>query len=199
MGERMDKQYGVSSKKVNSRVLELAQMGIFTALLIVCAQLVIPMPMGVPLTLQTFGVLLAGSVLGVRKGAIATSAYLLLGMIGLPVFQSFTGGISLFAGPTGGFLLSFPLMALIVGAFLRLGQGRSKGQALVLNFVGALLAVVCNLSLGMLFFAFNMGTDIGRAFYLVVLPFLLVELVKVVGATLLGSSIRIALTRQRLL
>ena len=69
----------------------------------------------VPFTLQTLAVLLAGAFLGARNGAFSQAAYLLAGVAGLPVFAGGSWGAALLLGPTGGYLLAFPLAALVVG------------------------------------------------------------------------------------
>ena len=95
-----------SSSAAGSRtsVQALAITGMFTAVLAVLSILQIPMPSGVPVTLQTFAVSLCGYVLGARRGTLCVALYLLLGIIGLPVFTGMTAGIGRIFGFTGGFL-----------------------------------------------------------------------------------------------
>ncbi len=92
----------------------LVKIAMFPALMAATAGITIPM-IGAPITLQTLFVLLAGFVLGKNDGAISMLIYLLLGLIGLPVFSGFSSGIAALMGPTGGFLLSFPIAAYVVG------------------------------------------------------------------------------------
>ena len=93
----------------------MCHISIFAAIIAVCAQVSLPMPYGVPLTLQTFAIQLAGVVLGPKKGALAALVYITLGAVGVPVFAGFTGGMGIVLGVTGGFILSFPLLALLAG------------------------------------------------------------------------------------
>jgi biotin transport system substrate-specific component len=86
----------------------------FSVLTAIAAQIEIPLQ-PVPFTLQTFFVLLAGAVLGSRNGALSMIGYLTLGIFGLPVFAGGAMGFAKLIGPTGGYLLSFPLAAFIVG------------------------------------------------------------------------------------
>ena len=88
-------------------VPEIAMTGMFTAVLAVLSILQIPMPSGVPITLQTFAVALCGYVLGARKGLLSVALYLLIGFMGLPVFTGMTSGIGKLFGFTGGFLYGF--------------------------------------------------------------------------------------------
>ncbi len=88
-----------------------------TILLALCAHIVIPLPWTpVPITGQTFGVLLVGVLLGARRGALALALYLLEGAAGLPVFQPLgMPGIARFVGPTAGYLVSYPFAAFVTG------------------------------------------------------------------------------------
>ncbi len=84
-------------------VRDICYAGLFAAVIAVMAQISIPMPLGVPMTMQTFAITLAAVVLGSKLSAIATLVYLLLGAVGVPVLANFSGGIDKFVGPTGGF------------------------------------------------------------------------------------------------
>jgi len=102
-----------SSRRFSTRDLALA--GMFAALLTVVSQISLPMPTGVPITIQVFGVALVGVVLGWRLGTFATLVYVLLGAVGLPVFSSFRGGLGCLAGPAGGYIWAWPIMTLLCG------------------------------------------------------------------------------------
>lgn len=93
---------------------DLIKITIFPVLIASTLWISIPM-VGAPITLQTLFVLLAGLILGKNKGALSMLLYLLMGAIGLPVFAGYAGGLGIIAGPTGGFLLSFPFAAYVVG------------------------------------------------------------------------------------
>ena len=83
-------------------------LAIANLLLIACAQIRIPLPFTpVPITGQTFGVLLTGALLGSRYGTLVVIAYVVQGLTGLPVFAGLKGGIAVSFGPTGGYILGF--------------------------------------------------------------------------------------------
>src|SRR5207245_4081856 len=92
----------------------------FSLLTALAAQFVIPIG-PVPITAQTFAVVLTGALLGSRLGAMAMIAYLLEGASGLPFFAGGTGGLPHLLGPTGGYLIAFPAAAFITGAFAEHG------------------------------------------------------------------------------
>ena len=91
--------------------------------LAVCAHLYVPLQ-PVPITMQTFGVLLLGMVFGARLGAATVALYLLEGAAGLPVFAGFTGGLPVLFGPTGGYLFGFVIAAWLVGSLAERGWDR---------------------------------------------------------------------------
>lgn len=107
-------------------------------LMAVAAQVAVPVPgTPVPMTLQSFAVIVLGGVLGARMGATAMTAYLMLGLIGLPVFAAGGSGLTRLLGPTGGYLLAFPVAAAATGAIvgsrgiLRAWLGGFVGMALI--------------------------------------------------------------------
>ena len=143
---------------------DLARTGLFAALIIVCTYITVPLPAGVPLTLQTFAVALGGFLLGPVYGTLAAGVYLLLRAAGLPVFSGFTGGVARFFGPTGGFLWGFLLLAA--------GCGLGKGRSLILRFLPGLLGMLLCHLLGILWYARTAGLAFAAAALSASLPFL---------------------------
>lgn len=113
---------------------DLALVASFAALISALAYLgAIPVGgAGVPITLQTFGVMLTGCLLGPVRGFLSVLLYLALGAVGLPVFAEHTSGLGTFSQPSAGYLLSFPLAALVGGLLVRYVAGeRGKTRAAV--------------------------------------------------------------------
>jgi biotin transport system substrate-specific component len=101
-----------------------------SALVALSARVAIPLPFTpVPVTAQTFAVLLVGAALGSRRGALALAAYLAEGAAGMPVFSGGGCCVAWLAGPTAGYLWSYPLAAFTVGALAERGWDRSPGRA----------------------------------------------------------------------
>jgi biotin transport system substrate-specific component len=126
---------------------DLALVAAFAALIAACA-LVGEIPVGgsgVGITLQTFGVMLAGCVLGPVRGPLAVLLYLALGAIGLPVFSGHTSGLGVFTGASAGYLIAFPLAALVAGLLVRYVAGPvGRTRALVVflcSAAGSLLVI----------------------------------------------------------
>lgn len=145
----------------------------------------IPLPFTpVPITLQTVMVLLSGAMLGANYGALAMIIYLLLGAIGLPVFSGGSSGIGVLLGPTGGFLLSFPVAAFVIGKLARKEKLTSLFLAM---FVGTLIiyifgaiqgAIVTHLGLIAIFTGW-------------ILPFVIGDVIKLLLAAWIAKSIDI--------
>lgn len=141
---------------------------LFAALITVCAWIAVPIP-PVGFTLQTLGVLLALGILGGRRGTWAIGLYLLLGLVGLPVFSGFRGGAAALLGPTGGFLWGFLVMALCY----RLLEGFGKLPAMA---AGQLVCYGC----GCLWYTvYAPGTSLWAAAAVCVVPYLLGDAVKI--------------------
>jgi biotin transport system substrate-specific component len=135
---------------------------------------VIPLPFTpVPVTGQTFGVLLVGMLLGSRRGALALLMYLLEGALGLPVYQSGTGGIVRLLGPTAGYLWSYPFAAFLMGFLVERGWDRTPLRTAAAMLLGGTLI----LAMGTLWLGSITG-DLRSAILQGCLPFLPGDLVK---------------------
>jgi biotin transport system substrate-specific component len=120
---------------VLSNVVLIVGASLLTAL---AAQMALPVPWSpVPITGQTFIVLLSGAVLGTRRALLAQVLYLAEGAIGLPVFAAGGAGAATFAGPTAGYLFAFPLAAGLTGALAQRGWDRHFGTMLVAMLIGS--------------------------------------------------------------
>ncbi|MCL2820332.1 MAG: biotin transporter BioY [Oscillospiraceae bacterium] len=168
---------------------DLCIIAVFAAIIAVMAQIVIPMPYGVPMTMQTLAIMLAGVMLGAKRGFIAVLLYVLLGAIGAPVFAAMTGGPGTVFGPTGGFILSFPLLALSVGL------GADQNNKLWL-WSGLVIGVSINYLCGAAYFSIITSNTFQTATKACVLPFIPTDIIKILIAGLLGIKIR-RLLKQR--
>ena len=144
----------------------------------VCAHITIPLPFTpVPLTVQNFGVLLVGLMLGSRRGFAALALYLGEGAMGLPVFSPIgPAGIAHLLGPTGGFLLAYPLVAWVAGYVIEHGR-RSFARAAI----GGLLGEVVLFTSGLAWLAV-LTHSVAQAFRWGLYWFLFAEVIKVLMA-----------------
>lgn len=159
----------------------------FAVLTAVGGMLAIPMPLILPFTMQTFVVIMSGLLLGKKFGAISQILYISMGLIGLPVFAKGTGGIHHLLSPTFGFLIGFVLVSWFAGA---LG---SRART-TLHYCLVCLASTATLYLVAIpyFYVssnFILGAEITleRAMQIVLLPFIVPDIIKAIGAGFLAS------------
>ncbi|GAA0977091.1 Biotin transporter BioY [Nocardioides aquaticus] len=145
---------------------DLALVAGFAALVVVCAVLPAINVTGiVPITLQTFGVLLAGAVLGPLRGFLAVLLYLALGLAGLPVFSGGAAGFGVLAGPTAGYLVGFPLAAALTGYLVtRLPRGAAARNVPLVFLCGLVGSAVFIHTLGMAGLVLRADLTWGQAF-----------------------------------
>ena len=172
-----------------SRTTDVALIATFAALTAVCSLLAVRVgASSVPITLQTFAVLLAGAVLGARRGTLAVLLFLAVGFAGLPIFAEGVGGLGTFGRASIGYLLAFPLAALVMGVVVdRFGR---RGWALRTGvLVGAgVVATLLVYAVGVPVMAARLGVTLGEAvgYNNVYIPF---DLVKVVLAAVVASAV----------
>ncbi len=169
---------------------DLALIASFAALIAVCALLpAIPIGGLVPITLQTFGVILAGAVLGARRGFLAVLLYLAVGAIGLPVFSGGAAGLAPFAGPSAGYLVAFPFAALLAGFLVeRLPRKRIATSIPLVFAAGFMSSLIFVHPLGALGLAWRADMGIGEAF-LFDLAFIPGDIVKNILMALVATAV----------
>ncbi|MDO5737245.1 MAG: biotin transporter BioY [Propionibacteriaceae bacterium] len=176
---------------------DLARIAVFAALIAALA-LTPAIPLGpVPITLQTLGVSLAGLCLGPWRGFAAVALYVAVGAAGLPVFSNGAAGFGVLVGPTGGYLLSFPLAALVSGFVARwaVRRGLSKVTPFML-FGGLVLArYLIIMPIGVTHLSRVLGTTWMQALVAVDMLFWVVDLVKSVIAVMLALAVHKAFPR----
>ena len=157
---------------------------VFSLFIAACAQFAIHIG-PIPITGQTFAVLLTGALLGSRLGAMAVIAYLIEGAIGLPFFAAGGAGLVRFLGPTAGYLVAFPAAAFITGAFAEHGWDKHYVTAVFAMAIGSVIIFLG----GWAWFAVLTHTPPIGAFNIAEAPFPLGDLVKIaLGAAVLPTG-----------
>ena len=167
-----------SQERVFERARQLALVVGGSLMVALCALITIPIPgTPVPLTVQNFGVLLVGLMLGSRRGFAALALYLAEGAMGMPVFSPVgPGGIAQLLGPTGGFLLAYPLVAWVAGYVAERGR-RSFARAAVGGFLAEIVLFTGGLS-----WLAVLTHSVALAFRLGLYWFVFAEIIKVMMA-----------------
>ena len=162
----------------------------------VAAQITIPLS-PVPFTLQVLAVILSGLLLGVRHGALAQAVYVLVGAVGVPVFAGFKGGLGILLGPTGGYLISYPIAAAVAGIAAHTVARASRRKALWTGFLWGCAGLAVIYALGATWLAVVAGLSPAEALATGVLPFVIFDLIKVGLAALVAVAAAPAIAPSR--
>lgn len=176
-------------KEKTLSIQQLAVIGVMAAVICILAPFSIPIGV-VPISFTNLAVYIAIYVLGSRKGTISYLIYLLIGLVGVPVFSGFTSGPGKLFGPTGGYLIGFAFMALISGIFIDRFSNK-----MYLCFVGMVLGTAVCYLLGTIWLAYQAGLSFQSALAAGVVPFIPGDLIKIVIATIIGPQMRKALNK----
>ncbi|MDI6870431.1 MAG: biotin transporter BioY [Bacillota bacterium] len=169
-----------STRWTLSPIRAVAAVALLAAVIGTLAFVAVPLPFSpVPLSGQSFGVMLAGALLGPYLGPLAVLVYLLLGLAGLPVFAGGHAGPGVLVGPTGGYLWGFAAGAWVIGLVSSVRKNQPAWQTLLGIALGGILVVY---ALGVAQLALVSGLPLGKALAVGVLPFLPGDLVKAVAA-----------------
>lgn len=180
-----------TSVSAKMKTVDMAYIALFAVLMAVCSWISIPSV--VPFTMQTFGVFLTVGVLGGKRGTLAVVVYLLLGAVGLPVFAGFAGGLGALLGSTGGYLVGFVFLALVMWAMERI-PGK-KTWVLALSMVlGLAVCYAFGTAWFMVVYARTTGpVGLWTALGWCVLPYILPDLVKMALALVIRKRLAAAI------
>lgn len=172
-------------KQIFLSLRQMTAIALMSVVLLLCSILTVPSI--VPFTLQTFGVALAVGLLGIKSGLLSVVVYLLLGLIGLPVFAGMQGGIGVLLGPTGGYLIGFLPMVLLSGWLMK---NKTK---LWQRYLALALGLLVDYAFGTLWYLLVYAHSAGGivpAIALCVLPYLLPDALKLLGAVLIIQKLK---------
>ncbi len=175
------------SQPASSRSRDLALIAVFAALIAVLGLpgMIAPFGNAVPITLQTFGVMLAASVLGARRGALSVLLLLVLVAAGLPLLAGGRGGLGVFVGPSAGFLIGWVVGAFVTGLIIEKAPRYGIAWAGAANVVGCIVVMY---AIGIPVQAYITGTTVEVA-AIASLVFIPGDLVKVVLATVIAAGV----------
>lgn len=169
---------------------QIAVIGLMTAVTCVLAPFSVPVG-PVPISLTSFAIYLSLYVLGMKEGTLSYLIYLLMGLIGLPVFSGFTSGPQKLLGPTGGYLIGFIPMVILSGLVIdHANETKGKVRSQVICFAGMIFGTIICYILGTAWLAYQANMDWKAALFAGVIPFIPGDLAKMAIAALAGPKIR---------
>ena len=183
-----------SKVKASSKIktVDIVLIGMFAAILGILSQIQVPSPTGVPMTMQTFGVALIGVFLGRKKGLLTMLVYVLLGVVGVPVFAGLSGGPQALVSYSGGFIWGFFILALCCAI------GETRKNYVFKMGLGIAGVAACHI-LGILQFMVVAASGFVESFLLVSAPYLIKDILSVLLAYIIGGVLRKRLAKAGLL
>ena len=175
------------------KTIHMTICALFAALTAILTQILIPIG-PVPITLSTLSVLTAGALLGSKYGSISQLVYILLGVIGAPVFSGFEGGLGKIAGPTGGYIIGYFFAAWVVGFIIEKTDKQNKKLPFIIVALSA--GYLTYTLLGTIWFMHQTSSTLPHAIQLCVLPFIPGDIAKIVLSTILTLRLRSYLQKQ---
>ena len=173
----------VDNQRIKTKQMVL--IALMTAVTCVLGPLSIPLPFSpVPISLTNFAIFLAIFVLGMKNGTISFIIYLLLGAVGVPVFSSFRGGLQVLAGPTGGYLIGFIFLALIMGFALD-----HFDRKLLPTIIGMIIGMVVCYAFGTVWLAKLLSLSFKEGLMMGVIPYLPGDAAKIIIAAIVGPKL----------
>lgn len=179
----------------SSKLYFLTSAALIAALICIFAPMSVPIG-PIPVSLTNLVLYLAVIIIGYKGTTVSYIVYLLIGIVGLPVFSGFQGGLGKVAGPTGGYLIGFIPMIIICGLFYE----KSKGKLNIpITVLGMIIGTAVAYLFGTIWFVMQMDCEVGYAISVCVAPFIPFDLGKIVIANILGRAVRKPLLKQGLI
>lgn len=183
----------MNTQKMN--VKQMTLIGLMTAVICVIAPFSLNIPISpVPISLGTMAIYFVITVLGMWRGTISVLLYILLGLVGLPVFTNFSGGVGKVLGPTGGYIVGYVFLALIFGFFVE--HWKSK---IVMNVIGGVLGTIVMYFFGTLWLAYLNHMSFMAALWAGVIPYIPGDIIKLAVSMGIGAQLRKRLVKAGLL
>jgi biotin transport system substrate-specific component len=167
----------------NIKTTELTTAALLTALMCILSQIAVPIPFAaIVFNLGYVGIFLAGALQKPRGALLSILAYVMLGVVGIPVFAGFKSGIGTVLGPTGGFIIAYPIAAFLISLLIyRANKAENKNIAVI--FLSMLAGAALCYIIGILWYMIYAKVSLVAAFAAVCAPFIIPDVIKAVAAS----------------
>lgn len=165
---------------MNKKIKDIAIISVAAAMICVVSPVSIPIG-DIPISLATFIIYLIAAIIGPKKGTISVLVYILVGIIGVPVFSNYRAGISVIVGVTGGYIVGYIPLALLTGIFTYKFKNK-----IWMYPIGMILGTIVCYFIGTVWYMFNTHNNLMGSLLVCVVPFLLFDLIKIVLSSVLA-------------
>ncbi|MDO4978111.1 MAG: biotin transporter BioY [Eubacteriales bacterium] len=170
----------------NMKTKDMVLIAMMAAVTCILGPLSISIPISpVPISLTNLAVYFSIYVIGLKRGTISYFIYMLIGLVGLPVFSAFTGGVGKLFGPTGGYIIGFLFMAIICGIFIDFWPEKKA-----LHFLGMVLGTIVCYIFGTAWLSVQAHLTFEAALAAGVIPFIPGDLAKIIIAMIIGPTVK---------
>ena len=168
-------------RKIKTKMRDIAYISVGAVLISLCAMITVPATP--PFTMQIFGVYSVLGIIGGKRGTASVFVYILLGLVGLPVFSGFGGGVGVIAGPTGGYIIGLAVVGILYAVTEKLCE-RQYFIKYTVYFIGLMLCYTA----GTLWYSRIVGVGFVQGVMVCVLPFVLPDVVKIIIADIVSKE-----------
>ena len=170
----------------NSKIFTLTKLALSVSIMCILGPIIIPLPFSpIPISITQIGLYLSIYFLGYKLATYCTLIYILMGLIGLPVFSGYSGGLQKLTSPTGGYLIGFIFLTFISGIFIE-----KYTNNLYLTILGYTLGNLLCYSLGSIWLSYSTNISIKTAFIIGVIPYIFTDILKVIVYIVIGTRLR---------
>lgn len=174
----------------NKKIKDMSLIALFSAIIVICS--LITIPSAIPFTLQTFAIFLCLNILGAKKGLVSIIIYILLGIVGLPVFSGFNSGIGALFNVTGGYIIGFIFSAL---TYWLITSTFNKKPRKIINLIASFAGLIACYIFGTLWYILlfiKNGDSISfvSALTICVLPFIIPDILKILLSVSISEKIK---------
>ena len=168
---------------------DIISIGIFASILCIFSVITIPIS-SIPITLSLFAVFFISIILGLKKSLFTVIIYILCGCLGLPVFSGFQGGFNVLLGPTGGYIIGYLFIAVLVGFVSAKIKNFSSLKRIFVLFMISFVSMFFCYAFGTVQFSIVTNSGIKESLYLCVYPFIVFDVVKIITSILIAETVK---------
>lgn len=176
----------IGGTELKNTTKNITLCALFAALTAILSQISIPLPFTpVPINLATVSVFMAGGLLGAKEGAISQAVYVIIGIIGVPVFANLTAGLGIAIGPTGGYIAGYIVATIIVGII-----SKKLGDSIYSYIVAMSVGIIGCYFIGTAWFMYLSKNGLVESLTMCVIPFLIGDIFKIILSAILTKKLK---------
>lgn len=173
-------------KTNTSKVYTLTKLAMSVAILCILGPIIIPLPFSpVPISVTQIAIYISIYILGYKLATYSVIIYILMGLVGLPIFSGYSGGLHKLAGPTGGYIIGFIFLSFVTGIFID-----NYSDNICLTIIGYIIGNLICYIIGTIWLSYNNNILFKSAILIGICPYIIADILKVIISIMLGNKLR---------